>query len=146
MSPAVAPCSVYVPHWWEWYPPIGTCIAILGLLGVLVPLYRQRDKIHRFERAGWTLLMFILLGLELRTIYLDRAAVHGRDYRMHAASYPAADKRLASRGGSALSIRNLKQIAGAVVPVPWQPPPRTASTPEYLPVGGPDLLKLSDAP
>lgn len=64
--------------WLEWYPPVGVFIAILGLLGVLVPLLRDLTNISREEKAAWTALMFILVGLEVRSIYLDRNA-HDRE-------------------------------------------------------------------
>ncbi len=38
-----------------------------------MPLFRPWDKIRRGEREFWTLLMFGLVFLELRTLYLDRA-------------------------------------------------------------------------
>lgn len=57
----------------NWYPPVGFFIAILGLLGVLVPLFRDLAKIGPREKAIWTLVMFLLVGLEFRSLYLDRA-------------------------------------------------------------------------
>jgi hypothetical protein len=57
---------------WSWFPPIGVFIAVLGLLGVLVPLYRDLGKISKREKAIWTSIMFMLLLLEIRSIYLDR--------------------------------------------------------------------------
>ncbi len=56
----------------DWYPPVGVFIAILAVLGVLVPLLREH--IGRREKAVWTIVMFLLVGLEIRSIYLDRAA------------------------------------------------------------------------
>jgi hypothetical protein len=61
-----------------WYPPVGVYIAILALLGVIVPLFRKFEEIGRRERAIWTLIMFVLVGLEIRSIYLDRNA-HDRE-------------------------------------------------------------------
>lgn len=58
---------------WNWYPPVGAFIAILALLGVLVPLFRDLAKIGPREKAIWTFVMFLLVGLEFRTLYLDRA-------------------------------------------------------------------------
>jgi cell division protein FtsL len=57
-----------------WYPPVGVFIAILGLLGVAVPLVRDLAKIGKWEKAFWTIVMFVLMGLEIRSIYLDRKA------------------------------------------------------------------------
>lgn len=59
---------------WGSYPPIGVFIAILALLGVVVPLFRDLTKIGRREKAIWTFLMFALVLLEIRSIYLDRDA------------------------------------------------------------------------
>ena len=53
------------------HPPVGIFIGLLGLLGV-VPLIRNLAKMGKWEKAGWTLVMFGLMGLELRSIYLDR--------------------------------------------------------------------------
>lgn len=67
------PCPLPIQPWWQWHPPVGTYIGILGVLGVIVPwLFRPPEKMGRGEKALWTLLLFILFGLELRTLYLDR--------------------------------------------------------------------------
>lgn len=58
---------------WNWYPPVGVFIGILALLGVLVPLFRDLGKIGPREKAIWTAVMFLLVGLEFRSLYLDRA-------------------------------------------------------------------------
>ena len=55
---------------WSYHPPVGVFIAILAVLGVLVPLVRE--KIGRREKAVWTIIMFVLLLLELKSIYQDR--------------------------------------------------------------------------
>ncbi|HEV2132988.1 MAG TPA: hypothetical protein VGR47_01870 [Terracidiphilus sp.] len=69
----IDPCPIYVPHWWQWYPPVGTFIGILAGLGVLVPwLFRTPDQMKRTEKAVWTLVMFALVLLEIRSLYLDR--------------------------------------------------------------------------
>lgn len=69
---------VMLDHFWEWYPPVGVFIGILGLVGVLVPLLRDLTKLGKWEKALWTALMFVLVLLEIRSIYLDRAA-HDRE-------------------------------------------------------------------
>lgn len=56
----------------RWYPPVGVFIGILGLLGVVVPLVRDLAEMRKREKAFWTLVMFVLMGLEIRSIYLDR--------------------------------------------------------------------------
>ena len=55
------------------HPPVGIFIGLLGLLGVVVPLVRKLETMGRWEKAGWTLIMFVLMGLELRSIDRDRA-------------------------------------------------------------------------
>lgn len=58
----------------HWYPPVGVFIAILGLFGIVVPLIRDLAKMGKWEKAAWTFVMFALMGLEIRSIYLDRRA------------------------------------------------------------------------
>lgn len=62
------PCSPVVPT--PWHPPVGVFIGLLGLLGVLVPLLRE--KIGLREKASWTLILTVCLLLELRSIRLDQ--------------------------------------------------------------------------
>ncbi|MGA8438329.1 MAG: hypothetical protein WB762_10865 [Candidatus Sulfotelmatobacter sp.] len=57
---------------WLWHPPVGVWIGTLGLLGVLVPLIRDINKIGRREKAIWTFIMFSLLLLEIKSVYQDR--------------------------------------------------------------------------
>lgn len=64
------PCPDFVHHWWQWHPPVGSFIAVLAVIGVLVPWFR--GDASRREKAMWTIAMFVLLGLELRTLYRDR--------------------------------------------------------------------------
>jgi hypothetical protein len=59
---------------WTWYPPIGVYIAILALVGVLVPLFRDLTRIGRWEKAAWTAIMFLLVILEIKSIYQERNA------------------------------------------------------------------------
>jgi len=55
----------------HWHPPVGVFIAILALLGVVVPLIRE--KVGPGEKAVWTLVLFALLLLEIHSIYEDRS-------------------------------------------------------------------------
>ncbi len=71
-------CEQIAPLWWQLHPPVGFFIAILAVFGVLVPLFRSWEVISRREKAAWTLLMFILVGLEIRTLYRERAE-HDRE-------------------------------------------------------------------
>jgi hypothetical protein len=68
----IDPCPVPIHDWWYWHPPVGSWIAVLAVLGVLVPLYRQWDAISRREKAIWTAMMFALVGFELWGLHLDR--------------------------------------------------------------------------
>jgi hypothetical protein len=62
----------------DWNPPVGVFIAILGLLGVIVPLIRPLETMGKREKAIWTCIAFVLLVVELRIIYQDRAH-HDKD-------------------------------------------------------------------
>ena len=63
---------------WSWHPSVGVWIGILGLLGVVVPLIRDLAKIGKGEKAAWTLVMFALLLLEIKSVYQDRSE-HDRE-------------------------------------------------------------------
>jgi hypothetical protein len=58
---------------WTCYPPVGVFIALLGLLAVLVPIFRDLAKMSKREKAIWTAVMFTLMLLEIKSIYQDRA-------------------------------------------------------------------------
>lgn len=66
-------CTILISkELWAWHPPVGVWIGILGLLGVLVPLIRDLNKIGKREKAAWTFVMFSLLLLEIKSVYQDR--------------------------------------------------------------------------
>jgi hypothetical protein len=67
-------CGAQCAYWhiWAWHPPVGVWIGILGLLGVLVPLIRDPKDIGKREKALWTIILFLLLGLEFKSVYQDR--------------------------------------------------------------------------
>ena len=67
-------CGAQCVNWeiWAWHPPVGVWIGILGFLGVAVALTRDPTKISRGEKAAWIGVMFILLGLEMKSVYQDR--------------------------------------------------------------------------
>jgi hypothetical protein len=65
---------------WPWLPPVGISIALLGLLGVIVPLIRDLQKIRRREKSIWTLVFFVLLLAEIKAVYQDRNE-HDREQR-----------------------------------------------------------------
>lgn len=66
----MAPCNEIISPWWDWHPPVGVFIAFLALVGVLVPWFRGEASPR--EKAFWTFLMFLFVGLEIRSIYLDQ--------------------------------------------------------------------------
>jgi hypothetical protein len=57
---------------WEWYPPVGVFIAILAIVSVVVPFFRDLAKISRGEKALWTVVMLGLMLLEVKSIYQER--------------------------------------------------------------------------
>lgn len=57
---------------WAWYPPVGVFIAILAVVSVVVPFFRDLAKIGRLEKAVWTLVMLLLMLLEVKSIYQER--------------------------------------------------------------------------
>jgi hypothetical protein len=103
LSTMTDPCPLYITQWWEWHPPVGAFIAILAVLGVLVPLFREWGKIRKLEKALWTVLMFALVGLELRTLYLDRDE-HDREQAHERCTQKQSFEAIAS--GLETSIRN----------------------------------------
>ncbi len=88
--------------WWQWHPPVGAFIAVLAVLGVLVPLYREWGKIGPREKAVWTAMMFMLLLLELRTLYLDRDE-HDREQAFARCEELRSFTQIATTLGSAIS-------------------------------------------
>ena len=75
LTPAIplSACVEPVHSWWSTHhPPIGTFIALLALIGVLIPWFRVQDKIKHLERVVWILLMCALAIFEIRTLYSDR--------------------------------------------------------------------------
>jgi len=57
---------------WAWHPPVGTWIGVLGFLGVIVAIVRDPKEISQREKVVWIMALFLLLGLELKTLYQDR--------------------------------------------------------------------------
>jgi hypothetical protein len=66
----MAPCVQISQTWWQWHPPVGVFIAFLALVGVAVPWFRLNASRH--EKAFWTVLMFVFVGLEINSIYRDQ--------------------------------------------------------------------------
>src|SRR5712692_1429150 len=65
---------------WAWYPPVGVFIAILAVVSVVVPFFRDLAKIGRLEKTVWTLVMLVLMLLEVKSIYQERDT-HDREQR-----------------------------------------------------------------
>jgi len=65
----VNPCPIPVSPWWQAHPAVGWFIVFFGLVGVLVPLLRE--KIGRREKSFWTAVLVFFALLELRTIHND---------------------------------------------------------------------------
>lgn len=82
---------------WAWHPPVGTWIGVLGFLGVAVALVRDPKEISQGEKAIWIIVLFVLLGLELKTLYQDRD------------EHDAAERESRER-----SEQNFKGIAGGI--------------------------------
>jgi hypothetical protein len=67
---------------WKWHPPVGLFIAILGVVGVVVPWLREH--IGKREKAFWTFTFCLLLFLEIRSLHLysqDEAAVRDAQFK-----------------------------------------------------------------
>jgi hypothetical protein len=67
----MAPCVEIVHTWWQWHPPVGSCVALVGVVGVLIP-WLKGEGMGRRERAFWSALMIILTVVELWSIRRDQ--------------------------------------------------------------------------
>ncbi|MGF7179884.1 hypothetical protein [Tunturiibacter psychrotolerans] len=65
-------CPELIHRWWNLHLPVGVVVACFGLVGVAVPWFRGEKTLFRHEKAIWTLLMFVLVGLEIDSIYQDQ--------------------------------------------------------------------------
>lgn len=83
---------------YAWHPPVGIFVAILGVVGVLVPFLRV--QIGRREKAVWTIVMFILVGLELRSIHLYDADQRKSQAEQNTKFQTIADGLKAAMGNS----------------------------------------------
>jgi hypothetical protein len=59
-----------------WHLSVGVGIGILGFVGVIVPLIRE--KVGPREKALWTVVLLALLLIEIRSIHLDQVQ-HDRE-------------------------------------------------------------------
>src|SRR5271166_4374126 len=55
---------------WSWHPPVGVYIGVLAALGVFLPFGWER--LGRKGKTIGTFLVFLLLWLEIKSIYQDR--------------------------------------------------------------------------
>ena len=94
-------CQEVIAPWWQWHPPIGVFIALLAVVGVLVPWFRGGET-GRGEKAFWTFLMFLFVGLEIRTIYLDQTQ-HDREQALARCQQLESFQRIANGIDTAIS-------------------------------------------
>jgi hypothetical protein len=72
-------CEVYNAPW--WHLPVGICIALAALVGIIVPLSKDPKEMGTRERLLWTALLVGLTILELRIIvWSDQDAERKREY------------------------------------------------------------------
>lgn len=59
---------------WNWYPAVGICSVIVGVVGAAAPFIWKLEKKENARKRGiWIAIMATLMVLELRSIHLDRA-------------------------------------------------------------------------
>jgi hypothetical protein len=73
----IDPCPVIAQPWWKWYPYVGSFIAILAGLGVIVPWF-SGEGLSKGWKIFWSFIFVLLVFLELRSIRLD-GHQHDRD-------------------------------------------------------------------
>jgi hypothetical protein len=61
------------------WPPIGVFIGVAAVVGVIVPLFRDPTKISKWEKSGYAVIFFVLLGFEIKNDYRDRDEHDERD-------------------------------------------------------------------
>jgi hypothetical protein len=104
------PCVAKVFPWWHWHPHVGISVAILAAVGVLVPWFA--GEIKGGKRALWTLVMFIPVGLEVWSIYMDQIE-HDEEQRFERCQDRASFEAIASRIN--LSITNNQTNFGQTI-------------------------------
>jgi hypothetical protein len=70
-------CPEIISPLWDWYPYVGTFIAILAVLGVVVP-WVSKETTRRAWKIFWSTIFVLLVLLEIRSIRLD-SRQHDRD-------------------------------------------------------------------
>jgi hypothetical protein len=90
-----------------WHPWPGLFIAILGFVAVVVPLFRDLTKIGKAERAMWTVVVFVLLCLEVRSLKLQAQDFEQDRSEVIATAQNIVDlqKRVSSVGDQLRSLR-----------------------------------------
>ncbi|HVB87814.1 MAG TPA: hypothetical protein VNK23_14235 [Candidatus Dormibacteraeota bacterium] len=95
-----------------WHPPVGVFIALLALISVLVPFFRDLEAMGQREKALWTVIFFALVLLEIRSIYLDRSE-HDREEASARLTQLEGFKSIAD-GINTTSIQNQQQFAATM--------------------------------
>jgi hypothetical protein len=67
---AMTPCVELTRSWWQWHPPVGMCVALVGVMGVPAPWLRN-NTMSRTEKRLWIIGMIGLTFLELWSIHQD---------------------------------------------------------------------------
>lgn len=101
-------CHEVIPGIWQWHPPVGVFIALLAVVGVLVPWFR--GEATKREKAFWTFLMFLFVGLEIRTIYMDRTQ-HDREQSLARCEQLESFEKIADGIDNAMSDSNAQFAA-----------------------------------
>jgi hypothetical protein len=74
MQAAPQICPEVAHHWWTWYPPVGTFIAVVALLTFIYSVrYDGQRKIRPGRKKWWFGIIALLVALELRSVGCDRA-------------------------------------------------------------------------
>ncbi len=103
------------------FPPPGVFIGMLALLGVVVPIVRER--IGPREKAVWTAAFFVLLILELFAVYAERAASEQR-YNNTLDRFVELQKTIvASNQAQSRLLANLQPVAPQPATAPAAPLP-----------------------
>ncbi|MGH9739297.1 MAG: hypothetical protein ACRD4X_12040 [Candidatus Acidiferrales bacterium] len=95
-----------------WYPPVGVFIALLALMSVLVPIFRDLATMGQREKALRTVIFFALVLLEIRSIYFDRAK-HDREEASVRLTQLEGFKSIAD-GINTTSMQNQQQFASTM--------------------------------
>jgi hypothetical protein len=69
----MVPCPVIVNHWWTWYPPVGTFIALVAVIAFIFPvIYEAKHEVKLQNKLLWTAIVAVLVLFEIRSTIYDR--------------------------------------------------------------------------